>query len=147
MIRFILENELTELVDLCAKHAEYERSDYEQNSKKINDLKKAIFSKEPKIYCLVAEIDDKIIGYATYMLQYSTWDASDYVYLDCLFLEETARGKNIGQKIMKRVKEEALNLGIHLIQWQTPNFNSGAIAFYKRLGAVSKKKERFFWKL
>lgn len=81
------------------------------------------------------------------MLQYSTWDAKYYTYLDCLFLLEEARGKGAGQQLMRSVKTESLKLNSGLIQWQTPDFNVDAIRFYRRLGAVSKSKERFFWEI
>jgi GNAT superfamily N-acetyltransferase len=147
MIRLIKEYEIDILIDLCEKHAEYEKAEYKRTESKKSALKEVLFSEFPNVYCLVAIDGNDILGYATYMLQYSTWDAENYIYLDCLFLKETARGKGLGQKLMNRVKAEAVNLGIDLIQWQTPDFNIDAIRFYNRLGAISKKKERFFWDL
>ncbi|MBL4707385.1 MAG: hypothetical protein JKY48_02970 [Flavobacteriales bacterium] len=41
--------------------------------------------------------------------------------------------------------ENSKQLGASLIQWQTPDFNVDAIRFYKRRGATSKLKGRFFW--
>lgn len=146
MIRFIQETEIDVLIDLCEKHAAYEKAAYDRQGKKA-ELIKALFHENPGLHCLVAVEEEKIVGYATYMLQYSTWDAKYYTYLDCLFLLEEARGKGAGQQLMQSVKTESLKLNSGLIQWQTPDFNVDAIRFYRRLGAVSKSKERFFWEL
>ena len=147
MIRFIQKEEIDALVALCEEHAKYEKTTFDKHGKK-DSLFYALFNRNPVLYCLVATDEDKhIIGYATFMRQFSTWDAQFYTYLDCLYLAEPARGKGIGQKLMLSVKEESLKLNCNLIQWQTPDFNVDAIRFYKRLGAISKSKERFFWKI
>jgi GNAT superfamily N-acetyltransferase len=78
------------------------------------------------------------------MKQYATWDAAYYVYMDCLFLTEDARGKGVGEELINRIKLEANALDCTHIQWQTPDFNERAIKFYNRIGATSKSKERFF---
>ena len=94
----------------------------------------------PKLYCLVVQSDKYLIGYATYMKQYSTWEGCDYIYMDCLYLMEFARGLGIGKKLINRIQLEAEKLGCTAIQWQTPIFNTKAIKFYKSLGAISKPK-------
>lgn len=147
MIRFIQKEEIDVLVDLCEEHAKYEKATFDKSGKK-DALFKALFKEDPSLYCLVATGEDKsIVGYATCMLQFSTWDAKPYAYLDCLYLAESARGKGMGRKLMLAIKEESLKLGCNLIQWQTPDFNADAIRFYGRLGATSKTKERFFWEI
>jgi len=142
-IRFVKQLDLEELVNLCEAHALYEKADFSKEDIKEN-LQKHLFAQTPTLYCLVVELNSTLIGYATYMKQFSTWDANFYVYMDCLFLNEKSRGLGLGEKLMNTIKEESIKLGCDLIQWQTPTFNSGAIKFYNRIGAYSKDKERFF---
>lgn len=143
LIRSAQKNDLNKLVDLLAQHAAYEKSEFDPVGKG-KQLEQAIF-KEKKLSCLVAEYENEVIGYATHMLQYSTWEASEYIYLDCLYFEESARGFGLGERMMNFVAKEARSLSIDLIQWQTPSFNLGAIKFYERIGAKSLDKYRFFW--
>lgn len=143
IIRFIKPNDLAQLVDLCEKHANFEKSDYNSQNK-IKLLNNAIFKEIPDLYCLVVESDNNLIGYATYIKQYSTWDASSYIYMDCLFLTDESRGFGLGEKLIDQIKKEALNLNCSLIQWQTPDFNKRAMKFYNRIGAESKDKKRYF---
>ena len=64
--------------------------------------------------------------------------------MDCLFIKEFVRGYGLGEKLVNKIKQEGKKLRCDLIQWQTPDFNIRAMKFYRRIGAVSKSKERFF---
>ena len=142
-IRFAKIVDMDQIVQLCKGHAAYEKSAYSEEGKK-ELLTKSIFQENPPLYCLVAAQDNYLLGYLTYMKQFSTWDANYYVYMDCLFMLEAARGFGIGEKLVNRMKEESRKQNCQLIQWQTPDFNERAIKFYKRIGATSKSKERFY---
>ena len=142
-IRFAKSEDINQIIDLCEAHAIYEQCEYSAEGK-VEKLSNSLFSDMPKLFCLVVEKDNQLIGYATYMKQYSTWDASEYIYMDCLFMNENARGFGLGEKLIRKIQEEGEKLGCNLVQWQTPNFNVRAIKFYKRIGATSKEKERFF---
>jgi len=143
IIRLANKTDIQQIIDLCEAHAIFEKSEYVKKGK-AEHLAIDLFAKTPKLYCLVVESQDRLIGYATFMKQYATWNACEYIYMDCLFIDESARGLGIGEDLIKRIQQEGKMLGCKLIQWQTPNFNTRAIKFYKRIGATSKSKERFF---
>lgn len=145
-IRFAQEKDVPQLVGLCALHAEYEQSSYDPTNK-LEALKEHLFNSQNPVRCLVVETEGELMGYASFIKQFSTWDAGFYIYLDCLYLKESIRGHGIGTKLMEQVKGYGISEGCHLVQWQTPDFNENAIAFYQKLGASSKTKERFFWTL
>lgn len=86
----------------------------------------------------------KQTGMNAFMKQYSTWDASFYIYMDCLFITSESRGMGIGEKLINRIKEEGRKEGCYIVQWQTPTFNKRAMKFYDRIGALAKSKERYF---
>lgn len=142
-IRFAKPEDIEQIVALCALHAKYEKAEYTK-SNKAKRLSKDLFANNPKLYCLVVEKNNELIAYATYMTQYATWDATAYIYMDCLYVKELFRSQGIGEQLILKIKDQGLKLGCTLIQWQTPSFNTRAIKFYKRLGATFKNKERFF---
>ncbi|MDT0608463.1 GNAT family N-acetyltransferase [Croceitalea rosinachiae] len=144
-IRFAKPEDIPQIIQLCHLHAAYEEAEYVME-RKAELLKKDLFETSPKLYCLVVEYDSVLLGYATYMKQYATWDAREYIYMDCLFIREFARGLGLGEKLIVRIQKEATFLDCELIQWQTPDFNTKAMKFYRRIGAKSKSKERFFLK-
>jgi ribosomal protein S18 acetylase RimI-like enzyme len=142
-IRFAKKSDMKELVLLCQSHASFEKADFLIDNK-IDLLEKNLFSSNPSLFCIVVEIDSHLVGYVSYMKQFSTWDACFYIYIDCLYLAEDFRKLGLGKVLIQRVKKEAIKLECNLIQLQTPNFNTNAINFYKAIGGVSKTKERFF---
>lgn len=142
-IRRAQANDIEQIIELCRAHAAYEQAEYKV-ANKAETLSESLFANPPDLYCLVVEMKATIVGYATFMRQFSTWDAGYYLYLDCLYLVEPVRGLGLGKKLMTEVQKEANRLSCIRIEWQTPSFNAQAIQFYKRLGAVSKNKERFF---
>ena len=134
---------IEDILDLCEGHAAFEKSEYDRSGK-AERLSKDMFGEEPKLFCLVAEFDDKYVRYITWMRQDSTWDAMEYLYMDCLYLEDECRGYGIGEALVNRMKDFGRDHNINLVQWQTPDFNVRAIKFYRRVGATSLSKERFF---
>lgn len=141
-IRDCRETDLDKLVALCGKHAAYEQAAYNPDGKKerLND---AIFSGNRQLTCLVVEVGNTIVGYATYTFDFSTWDAQRFIYLDCLYLEDDYRNYGIGAVLMDKVRQAGEAGGCANMQWQTPEFNEKAIKFYKRIGGVGKDKVRF----
>ncbi|AWM14094.1 N-acetyltransferase [Flavobacterium sediminis] len=145
-IRLAQKGDLPQIVGLCKQHAEYEQAEYSTKDKE-KLLSKAIFGTSPSLKCLVVAEGNTIVGYATFMQQFSTWDVGFYLYLDCLFLTEETRGKGLGTALMEKIKEYSKIENCTEIQWQTPDFNEKAIRFYQKNGGISKKKERFFMKV
>jgi len=143
LIRDCQPTDVNALVDLCQKHSEYERAVFNPIGKE-EKLQKALFDDHPKLFCLVVEVNEKIIGYASYTFDFSTWDASTFMYMDCLYLKEDTRGFGIGEALIEKLTQIAKDKNCINIQWQTPDFNERAIKFYRRIGATGKDKVRFF---
>lgn len=143
-IRVVEEKDLDELVELCAAHAAYEQCDYDKEGKK-EALGSSLCKVDSDLKCLVVEVEAGLVGYATFIRQYSTWDAGYYLYMDCLYLKEECRGAGIGKKLLDLIKLQAVDLECFQVQWQTPVNNEKAIKFYQREGAGTKNKVRFFF--
>ena len=144
--------DLNRIAELCRLHAQYEHASPMAMSSIIgadfkNALGRLLFGTEPSLACLVVQAGDSLEGYATFVQQYSTWQAKRYLYMDCLYLTECARGQGVGRALMNRIRSAAIRMGVEQLQWQTPQDNLAAIRFYERLGAESSPKKRFFWTL
>lgn len=142
-IRQATPSDLPELVELCTEHAAYERSEFDPKGKE-EALRDMIFSTGARLYCIVAVEEERLKGYATFSVECSTWDAAYYMHMDCLFLRSEARNKGLGKQLMKAIAQQALEMGVTRMQWQTPSFNVDAVRFYDRLGPVKKEKYRLF---
>lgn len=73
-IRRAVPADIEEIVRLCAEHAADERAGYDAEGK-AKRLQPFLFGTTPRLYCLIAEQDGNVLGYATYMYEFSTWDA------------------------------------------------------------------------
>lgn len=142
-IRNATPSDLPELVQLCMEHAAYERSEFDPLRKEIA-LHRMLFAPGARLRCLVAEEGEELIGYATFSVECSTWDADYYMHMDCLFLRPEARNMGIGRMLMQAIARQGLEQGVKRMQWQTPSFNVDAVRFYDRLGPVKKEKFRLF---
>lgn len=142
-IRAVELNDMPAVIELCALHATYEGARFSKHGKQ-QKLATAFLHEPQSAYCLVAEIDHQIVGYATATKEFSTWDADYYLHMDCLYIKEQHRGGGLGRRFIEKIKDLATSLGCAQVQWQTPSDNSQAIAFYHAQHAHSKDKKRFF---
>ena len=142
-IRSVLPENLEQVIELCKLHSEYEGQAYDRQGK-LENLSSALFKVEPALWCFVADDCGVIQGYTTATKEFSTWDASYYLHMDCLFLLESTRGLGLGSLFITALTELAITESCNQIQWQTPVDNFGAIKFYTKCGATNKRKQRFF---
>lgn len=141
-IRTVRPDDLPELVGLIRAHAEYERAPRPPEDL-AGGLPVLLFGEDPRLIALVAEVDGVLVGYATFGVEVSTWEASHFLHMDCLYLAEGARGAGVGARIMDEARALAADRGIRQVRWQTPQWNEGAIRFYDRLGATRSAKYRY----
>ncbi|MFE0098762.1 GNAT family N-acetyltransferase [Streptomyces sp. NPDC059009] len=140
--------DLRDVALLASEHAAYENAS-PPPADLAERLEALLFGvREPRLRCFVAELSDEsgggeIVGYATCAPEISTWDGAEYLHMDCLFLREGCRGLKVGERLVQAVVDEARELGLAQVQWQTPPWNTGAIRFYDRLGARAKGKLRY----
>ncbi|MFI9234214.1 GNAT family N-acetyltransferase [Streptomyces rimosus] len=144
VIRHAVRTDLAEVAALAAEHAAYERAappavDLEDR------LAGALFgTRQPWLRCLVAELSGgELAGYATCATAFDTWQGREYLHLDCLYLRAEHRGLGLGALLVEAVIAEGKALGVAEMQWNTPDWNAGAIRFYDRFGATRKDKKRF----
>jgi GNAT superfamily N-acetyltransferase len=142
VVRGARPSDIHQLIHLIKDHAAYERAD--PPSPDLGDrLPAMIFGERARLHILVAETGDAVVGYASASLEASTWHAAEYLHLDCLYLAEGARGGGVGALMLDSVRALALELGASHVEWQTPEWNEGAIRFYDRSAAVRRSKQRY----
>ncbi|WP_407836693.1 N-acetyltransferase family protein [Streptomyces sp. DSM 116496] len=135
--------DLPRLVELMREHMVYERS-APRPAGLADRLGAQLFADGARLWVLLAETPrGEVAGYAACSAEFSFWEARHYLHMDCLYLAEEARGHGLGAALMDGVAALARTLGLGHVEWQTPDWNEGAIRFYDRLGATGKPKVRY----
>ncbi|MER7763562.1 GNAT family N-acetyltransferase [Streptomyces sp. NPDC097619] len=144
-VRPVLPADLPRIAELMHEHIAYERSAPVADGL-AGRLHEALFGPgaDPARRILAAiGPDGRILGYAACAPEFAFWEARSHLHLDCLYLAEDARGHGLGAALVAAVAELARELGMAQVQWQTPEWNEGAVRFYRRLGADFLPKLRF----
>ncbi|MCW2811971.1 MAG: putative acetyltransferase [Friedmanniella sp.] len=102
-----------------------------------SDLAAALFGPQPAAYALVAEVDGEVVGFALYFYSFSTWEGVHGIYLEDLYVEPRHRGSGLGRALLAALAELALSRGLARVEWSVLNWNSPAVDFYRRMGAVA----------
>ena len=100
------------------------------------DVREQLFGARPAAEVLIAEFDGKPEGFALYFQNFSTFLGKPGIYLEDLYVRESARGKGLGLQLIAHVARRCLELGGARLQWSVLNWNQPAIDFYHSLGAI-----------
>lgn len=87
----------------------------------------------------VAEADNDIVGLALFFNYYSTWKGKS-IYLEDLVVKENHRRLGIGQKLLDTVIDHAEKNDYKNVLWQVLDWNTSAIEFYQKKGAVLNRE-------
>ena len=133
-IRKANSDDVKDILRLLIELAVYEK---EPDAVKVTEqeLIRDGFGENPKYQCILAEIDNTIVGLAFYTPRYSTW-VGDTLHLEDLIVTEKMRGKGIGTVLYKSFLEEAKRRDVNRVEWSVLNWNKPAIDFYKKTGAI-----------
>ena len=118
----------------------------------VLNIEKEVFSKQLTdenfpFNIFVAEAENKIVGYAAIIFQFSIWKGKFYLYLDDIYIQPVYRSLGIGQEMMNRIKEEALQKGCEMVKWEVQIHNESGRKFYENLGANYREAGLFQWDL
>jgi GNAT superfamily N-acetyltransferase len=101
-----------------------------------DDLRGALFGATPQAFCLVAEDDGDIVGFAIWFVSFSTWLGRHGLYLEDLFVRPAVRGRGHGRALLARLAEIAVERGYGRLEWAVLDWNLDAQGFYRSLGAA-----------
>ncbi len=102
-------------------------------------LRATLFGDNPQVFAHLAEIDGEIVGLALWFLTYSTWTGAPSLYLEDLFVAETARGTGTGRALLSALAREAKTRGCARMDWAVLDWNEKARQFYTHIGAHHSK--------
>ena len=136
MIRAAREEDVPAIYRLIRALAEYERS-LPSVTGTEDDLRQALFGAQPAVFAHVATCDGRVMGFALWFLNYSTWTGQHGIYLEDLFVDETVRGSGYGKALLTELARVYVERGYQRLEWSVLKWNEPSIGFYRSPGAVA----------
>ena len=135
-IRLAGEDDVPEIFILIKELADYERL-LDQVIATEELLEETLFGENSNVEVLLACDENQILGFALYFRTFSTFLGRPGIYLEDLFVREFARGRGIGESLLRRIARITLEMGGGRLEWSVLDWNKTAISFYKKMGAVT----------
>lgn len=98
-------------------------------------LAAALFGPHPAAEAVIAESDGFAVGHAIFFHNFSTWEGKRGLYLEDLYVTPSARGRGIGRGLLRHLARLAVERDCARFEWSVLDWNEGAIALYRALGA------------
>lgn len=112
---------------------------YEKLSREVvateSALRKTLFGSKPAAEVLLASVQGRVVGFALYFQNYSTFLAKPGIYLEDLFVQPEQRGHGIGKTLLAAVAKVAVQRCCGRFEWSVLDWNTPSIDFYKSFGA------------
>lgn len=115
--------------------AEYEKLTHQVTGTE-KDLLDHLFGKRVYAEAIVGESDHKIVGFALFFPNYSTFLTKPGIYLEDLFVLSEYRRQGIGTAMLSYLGQLALERDAGRLEWSVLDWNQSAIAFYQKMGAT-----------
>jgi GNAT superfamily N-acetyltransferase len=116
-----------------------ELADYEKLSGELDateeQIAAALFAREPRLFCDIAEWNGEPAGFAVWFLNFSTFRGRHGIFLEDIFVRPKFRKQGIGRALLRRLAARCVEQGYGLVEWAVLDWNEPAIAFYRSLGA------------
>ena len=134
IIRDAKKNDMKSVLQLIQELALFEREPDEVIITEDQLIKDGFYG-HPKFKCFVAEIESEVVGIALLYPRYSTWKGHA-MHLEDLIVTEKHRGKGIGFALFSKFIKYSHDLNVKRVQWVVLDWNTSAIDFYKKNGAI-----------
>jgi GNAT superfamily N-acetyltransferase len=99
-------------------------------------LHEALFGNRPAAEALVAEREGRIVGYALFFHNFSTFLGRRGLYLEDIYVQPALRGSGLGTALLRRVAAIAVERQCGRFEWSVLDWNQTAIDFYTKMGAT-----------
>lgn len=99
-------------------------------------LRSHLFGDRAYAEVIVAELEERAIGFALFFHTYSTFLTQPGLYLEDVFVTPEYRRQGVGKALMTSVIKIAHDRGCGRLEWSVLDWNQPAIEFYQSLGAT-----------
>jgi GNAT superfamily N-acetyltransferase len=134
LIRPATINDCELILSFIRELADYEKLLHEVEAD-ISSLENTLFGETPYAEVVIADYQDKAVGFALFFHNYSTFLGKPGLYLEDLYIRPTMRGRGFGKSLLAYLASLAVERGCGRLEWWVLDWNKPAIDFYQSLGA------------
>ena len=134
-IRQAEEEDVPEILELIKALAEFENLSEEVVATE-ELLKITLFGINSPAEVQIAYDKNKTLGFALYFRTFSTFLGRPGIFLEDLYVRENARGKGVGEALLRRLAQRTREIGGGRLEWAVLICNEPAIGFYQKMGAA-----------
>ena len=135
-VRFATRTDVPLILDFIKRLAAFEREPDAVRTTEA-DLLRDGFGDSPRFEALIAEVAGEsgsaAAGFALFFPTYSTWEGRPSLYLEDLFVAESARRHGVGRVLLAKLAAIAVERGWQRLDLQVLDWNP-ARKFYARIG-------------
>lgn len=142
-IRKITQPDIPKVIELMRQFAEYEdlAEFFEITEER---LFAAMFGEGCFVEGLIAHGGDTAAAYALFYPNFASFRGQRGLYLEDIYIKSEYRRNALGRAMLKEIARIAVSRGYERIDFQVLDWNTSAIAFYEKLGALRDDDERHF---
>jgi GNAT superfamily N-acetyltransferase len=134
-LRFAEPRDVPVIVDLIRELAEFERLTHLLQVTP-QSLHPHLFGPRPVVEALVGEVDGRVVAFALFFTNFSTFLGKPGLYLEDLYVQPAHRGAGLGRAMLQRLAALAGERDCGRFEWSVLDWNENAIRFYERMGAT-----------
>jgi diamine N-acetyltransferase len=139
-VRTAMPEDADEIVTMIQELAIYEKYQLEDVKITAQIIRRDGFGEHPLFQILVAEIDERLVGYAFYFYTYSAIRAARNIYLEDLYVRPEYRAKRVGKKLLAVLARITVAKQCRKLEWVVFDWNEVGIKFYKKIGATFRQE-------
>jgi GNAT superfamily N-acetyltransferase len=137
-LRPAVPGDLRAVVGLIHELAAYERLEH-MVVVTAESLHPQLFGPKPVAEAVVVELDiegqPRIVGFALFFTNFSTFLGRPGLYLEDLYVQPAFRNLGLGHMLLEHLGALAVERGYGRFEWSVLEWNESAIRFYERMGA------------
>jgi len=99
-------------------------------------LQRDLFGPKPVVEAMVGEVQGRVVAYALFFTNYSTFLGKPGLYMEDLYVQPAHRGSGLGKALLERLGRLAVERDYGRFEWSVLDWNVNAIKFYEKMGAV-----------
>jgi len=98
-------------------------------------LHESLFGAQPACEAIVGVDNGEVVTFAVFFHNFSTFLCRKGLYLEDLYVRQSARGKGYGKQMLAALAHLAVERDCGRFEWSVLDWNENAINFYKGMGA------------